>query len=389
MSKTIGRSQIQVDRRGPEWVRNNRAMSRGRYAQHAANLLERVESDGYWSNSHPSDLAGNPLPRVVTVKLIDTVSGAQFGIGFSLGGEAAAAYAAACFCAAIGLRRYLELFGLDVGVFEVPSPGLMTTLITDRGPGSGAALAEQVPFRELSPAYSGQSKSIVESSHPRGDQNAEAPSHPVSRLSPVGLARQELWRAVQHNHRSDASARLTPEMAAANVRANPMAIWTYLEERGRKAGRSMTFEHAVRTFLQPVIFGIDRNGIKLNHLRFILAEGDDDVLSSQAGAGSIEGYCLPMCLRHAWINLEGRLYQVEAQLPFCDDSDQLRLSLTELQAHGRRISAAKAAQAENKRAARLHGDIEFEKQLGAEFDRTQRRPGRAKVRRSVKHEPLR
>ncbi|MES1938445.1 hypothetical protein [Salinisphaera hydrothermalis] len=380
--KTFGRTQLQIDRRGREWVRNRQAISAGRFSEHVSNLLERVETDGYWSASHPVDAQGNPLPKLVTVTLADTLSATIFGVGFAFGSETAAAYHAACFSAAIGLERTLALFGLEAGQLDTPSAGLPPALITDRGPGSGAALAERLVFRELALSYSGQSKSTVESTHPRQDGNAEAPTFAISSLSAVGLARQELWRAVQQNHTSDASARLTPEMVAAHVPANPIGIWRYLEERGRTAGHTMRFEEAVRTFLQRVQFKITRDGLKFEEMSFAWpSEVAAERLAQYVAAGSVQGYCLEACVRHAWIEIDGAIYRVSARLPFEDDTGQTWISLTELTAHADRLRAGRLDQADNKCAAELYSSTTYTAQTDKSLDTDRKQRGRAKIRR--------
>lgn len=382
--KTIGREQLQIDRFGPEGVRNRLSISAGSYAQYTANLLERVEADAYWSKAFPVGPDNRPTPKLVIVRLRDTLSGCIVGVGFSHGAEREDAYCGAFFCAAIGLEHYLQLFGLGSEEFDMPNPGLMQTAIFDRGPGAGRRLADTISIRELSPSYSGQSKGIVESSHPRSDHIAGKPSHKVSHQSPVAMARQELWRAVSQNHDSNTVDRLTPDMAAANVPANPMGIWQYMAQRGRTSAVAMAFDEAARQFLRPATFTLDRSGISFHHLRFSASTLRLKNNLANMGTSTLQGYVLPMCVRHAWVEIDDQLYQVDAQLPFQDDEEQLYLSLRELQDHKERITAARTTQQDNMLGARLNAESSYQMQTGQTFDRWERRSGRPKVKTRTK-----
>ncbi|MDT0634870.1 hypothetical protein [Spectribacter hydrogenoxidans] len=377
--KGIGSEQIRIDKRGKEYVRNKTAASRGRFTEHTANLMERVEADGDWSSAHPIGLDKSPLPRIVTVRLIDSLSGCHIGVGFSEGAERAEAYRSAEFAAAIGLRRYSGLFGLDPGEFETPSPGLIQVSITDRGSGATQQVGDPAPIRELATAYSGQSKSLVESHHPRTSQDREAPSHMVSNLGPVQMAAQEVMRAIAHNYESDASGRMTPEMLAANVAATPISIWHYMETRGRTAAGRISFEAAVRRFLQRKNFSITRRGVTLEHFRFGSPDFDVQKHLRRDGVASVTGYILPMCVRHVWVESTVGLIQLDAQLPFADSDSQLYLSLTELQHHAERTRASQTAQRDQRQAARAYAKQHFLEQTGNEFDRSSRRAGAARL----------
>jgi hypothetical protein len=242
------------------------------------------------------------------------------------------------FSMAITKSRFGELFGIPISDNEWPCIGLPSKIIFDRGPGSSLNLVqsfqEHFPIRELTPSWSGQSKPNVESSHP-GSTNIEgAPQYIQSDLNPVDMAREEIMRVIKDNHTSDAWARMTPAMIAAEIPPSPAGIWDYMDERARTDAHPMAFDDAVRNFLTPVKFTVRHDGVYLRDQRY------DSSLFRKSGIleriaidqrTEIDGYILDLCVRYIWIEIDQKIIELKAVLPHLEDEAQLFMSRDELE----------------------------------------------------------
>ena len=93
--------------------RNRIASSRGRYSEEVANLMERIEADGYYIKERPKGYVdGTTLPPMCVVVSRDVLSGKKLGIGFSFGAERATAYRMMLFCMAVPKDYFCRLFGV-------------------------------------------------------------------------------------------------------------------------------------------------------------------------------------------------------------------------------------------------------------------------------------
>lgn len=388
VGKRIGLERVQRIRFGEARYRSKLAANRGTFIESCANLLERCEQDAYYLSERPRTLvAGGSGPRLVVCRIVCTTSGFCFGIGFAYDDERQDAYRAALFCAAIGKAYFLSLFGLDYEEADWPSQGLPPHLIVDRGPGAHESLLApdvgEIAVRELAPSWSGQSKAVVESSHPRTTALEGAPSYIQSDLNVIELARREVMRVIADNHSSDATNRLTPEMIAADVKGNPTAVYRYLDGRGRNSGVPMDFNRAVRAFLQPVQFTLSIDGLFLECMRF-----DSDALLetglrqrlAKGQSVTIPGYIYPLCVRTTWVDIDGRLVQVEAMLPIRDDVEQTYLSLRELKEHANELRRIKSEQREHAHAAVVEQAVKFKEVTGKQWHAGKRKGGAAPKR---------
>jgi hypothetical protein len=337
--KAFGIETIQRGIYGEQRFRNRLQASRGRYSQAVANVMEKVEADAYWVLERPRGFtAEHVMPGLCVVVLVCVATNMKVGIGFSLGSEEGAAYRAALFCAAIGKKKFGSLFGIVISDDEWPGEGLPANFIPDRGPGSSAAvvssLAGKTPLFELPPSYTPQSHATVEASHPRDVKLSGPPSFVQSRLNAVELARREILNLIGHNRSASAVDRMTIEMVADKVLPTPLEMWKYLDARGRSDAQPISFDDAVRAFLTPVEFDVEDGRLSLKKLFYnspaLRDTGAMDKLK-KVPACKLKGYALEMCVRRAWVVINNRLVEVDAQLPLRDDGQQLHVSLTELE----------------------------------------------------------
>jgi len=388
--KKLGLSTVRKSKLGDEKYRNCVADNSGRYSESLANVYERSESDCAYVKERPrkllSDDAGPPL---VVAREVDVLSGIALGIGFSYGTESHEAYRAAKFCSAVPKSYFCRLFGIEISDEEWPCTGLSPQSTTDRGPGASSKVFttdENLPsIRDLAPSYSGQSKATVESSHPRETQTAGTPSFVVSSLNAFQMARREIYRMLADNHAKDATDRLTPEMIAADTVPSPVGIFKFLNDRGRTSALPMSVHAAVREFLTPVTFKLNREGLWLQSLRYDSKQLQALGLTALAGKNmtlEVSGFALSLAIRIAWIEVDERIYEVEAILPIRDDSSQLDMSLSDLSQLDERMREIRSNQSEHAHAVRGKYEIRHQEETGHAWNTGTRKGGQPPSRRS-------
>ena len=304
------------------------------------------------------------------------------GVGFSSGGEKAEAYALAKFCAVVPRALMGRLFGLPLTEEDWPGRGLPSRGIYDRGAGAspkadGVGQAAS-PIKELAPSWSGQSKATVESSHPRNVSLDGQPTYTVSELNVFQMAAREMLRTPAENHRKDAVARLTPQMLLDGVAGNPAAITKYLIEKLRTSAIPMSTEVAVRKYLRPVNFVQKADGLWLEVLQFSHAHLHAHGLPARVPKDHspvIKGFVYPYSLYLAWVEIGGRLYEVEPLLRIREDREQLRITWADVNRLAELRREAAAMQREHGEAAMLEFEAQFVKLFGARADAVERKSG--------------
>lgn len=333
VEEAFGRQQMRINVWGHARVRNKVDSSRGRFSQAVANLLEKVSSDVTHCKDVPRGLLqGSQLSPLLKCEIVDDVSSAIFGIGFTLGSEKSRAYRSAQFCAVIGKQKFCRLFGLEIEEEEWPMKGLGPWHQTDRGPGAKGIRGDGAAFvpaiRSIVPSYSPRSNATAESAHKRQFHLEGAPTFTVSRLTPVQMVKGIILETIAQNHKRDVTEKLTPEMLIDGIPGTPMGIWSYLDARMRTCAQQVPFDLAVRTFLEPVELKRADGAVTLHGQRF----GSDALFEwlQSTSKESIQGYVLELCTRYVWIETGTGILEVEALLPIRDDEAQYFMSLTEL-----------------------------------------------------------
>lgn len=369
-------------------TRNKFRAPEGRYSNAVANLLEQVEADGRYTKDHPtSPYCGTLLPKLCVVVIVDIASSCTVGVGFSLNAEVSDAYRMALFSMAIQKQRFAALFGLSLSDDDWQCEGLSPFLTADNGPGkkvlaSGYNLTE-IPIRGSTPSSFGQSKATVETSNPRKIRTEGTPTYVQSDLNPVEMVKRELLRVVKDNHKRDVSEKLTPDMIAAGVVPSPAGMWKFLSERGRTDAIPMTFENAVRKFLSKATFTLMSDGAYFLHRRFDSAALRASGVLDQVATGQrieVQGYILDMCVRAAWVEIHGRIIEVEAILPLRDSHHQLAISLSELQALASARANLQSDMREHQHAVESNYQDQFAEQTGKDWHAGKEKTGRAKCR---------
>jgi hypothetical protein len=361
--------------RGKETYRNNEATSQGKYSEKLTNVCQRVHGDAeHIADAPRSYTSDEPLPALVKVQLIDGLSGYCVGVGFSLGSETGQCYLDALFCMAVPKPLFGKLIGYPIGDEEWPGHGVMSTLLVDRGAGASASTLMRLQklgiWRQMTPSYSPQSNSPVESRHARKMKMSGGPTHLRSGLTPAQMVKREVQKTLELNASSSAVDRASNEQLCRGV-YSPYQLHTDMLKRLRCDAQQISVEDAVRTFLTPIEFTVSEDLLKLNGRAY----GGEALRKSALGQSlrkrngtTVDGYALSIAARYTWVDVGGTLVMVEALLPFGDGEEQTHLSLHELESLGGRAAklrtkqrkqgpAAKAASAARVREHTGHADV--------------------------------
>lgn len=378
LEKRIGLKKTQIARFGVERSRNRLQGSRGSYTEHLSNLLECIEADGYTTTRHPVGLNGETLPKLIVVRIVDSVSRMRVGIGFSLDGERSSAYTMALVCMSMDKVEFCALFGLSITPEEWPSKGWSSRYITDRG--AGAVLdIDEIPFTEMTTSYAGQDKAIVESSQRRRDQIAGRPSYLMAKNSPIALAVEEITTLLAENQ--SVKVQRTPRMVSAQVLPTPIGVWNFLSQYGRSEEVSSR-DDAIR-LLPKVEVTCTKDGVEYCGERFrskALQESGLLDMAARQGSVKLTAYIMPMCIRQFWVEYSGRPIDVVWALPIDDGDSQTYLTLHELQALHRQNREDAARLAEHQDAVAIEMADRYRQTFGEYPGKAVRRVGRAKMR---------
>ncbi|SFB90169.1 hypothetical protein SAMN05216344_10557 [Polaromonas sp. OV174] len=388
----LGRGEIQKRRLGPNLVRGKIAPSLGPFTRAVANLMERVEADGYYCGERPIGLVEkSTLPHLCVVRKRDVASGALTAVGFSFAAERASAYRMATFCEAIDKVKFCSLFGIAIEAWEWPSIGTGAHGTADRGPGStdgafSADLEMQPVFRVMPPSYAGQSKAVMESSNPKKIKNQEAPSHLRSEKSVFQLSLREIRRVILDNESIDITDRITPDLWDKVRKPCPNALWTVLDELGRNDAVLVTFEDAVRAYLDQVEIVVKAGGIDLHGQRYdsraLRATGLlDRVAVSQVMR--MKAYVLEACVRHIWVDIDNQLIELDLQASLRAGDEILFMSLNEIKQREIEMRAMAPAFLEHRHATASKAHRAYEEETGLKWNSASRHSGSAKSGTSI------
>ncbi|MFZ2987016.1 hypothetical protein [Ideonella sp.] len=368
---------------GSARVRSRIAPSQGSYTTWVGNAMEILQYDGFFIDEVcVGYLPSSYLPRICVVRAICVGSGMVVGVGFSLRGETAEAYRMATFCMAVDKVWFCSLFGIRITEAEWPSAGLPLHQVTDRGPGAtkgaqGESIELQPMINELVSAYSGQSKATVETRHPKSVKTEGAPQFKVTRQSVVQVVRREIWRAIESNKSTNMTARLGPAAVAERTLPTPISVWNHLDQIGRTFAYQVKRDQVIRNYLSKVDLTVQDGAIYFMGFRYWSKALRDSELLERATT-RCQGYLLPACVRHIFIDTPDGILQVDASFGIRTDGEELSLSLAELEQLAQLRAEQQAEFREHREAARADVAERFEAETGIPFDQAEIRPGRAK-----------
>jgi len=396
VKKELGVEQVQKTLYGQARHRTRLAASKGSFSEEISNLMERVEADGYYIQERPKGyLEGSSLPPLCAVTARDVLSGLKLGIGFALGKETGEAYRMMLFSMAVPKDFFCSLFGIKIEAGEWPNVGLPGHLTIDRGPGARKDLIEELekkfPIKDMAPSWSGQSKATIESSHPRDFKLEGQPTFVQSDFTPIELMKKEIYKLILYNNAANMEGRFEPCSELAYVEPSPLGLWNHYNKLFRNDAIPFSISDAVRTFLTPVDFSLKSDGVWLDQRRFD-SEGlrDSGLLDKVSRSGKegakISGFMLDMCLRHVWIEHEGKLLLLEATVTRSAGEDTIYSSLAELKQWKESRPEIQSAFRVHKQSTTSEIMSRFEENTGKQWDSTTRRAGKPKRDASSRQE---
>ncbi|UMY61674.1 transposase [Pseudomonas sp. LS.1a] len=315
--KNFSLRKREVAQRGANKARA-RAGDKGSFSEKLINVNQLSEFDGYYISEKLSGLTeGSVVDSFCVVRAVCGVSGAIVGIGFSEGRENMESYRMCLFSMALNKVKFCELFGVEIAPEHWPCEGLSGSVVFDRGPGANYDVEPQINWLgelELTPVFSGQSKSTVESSHPRDKNDLEQPVVVQSKLNFVTMARREIRQVLEDNLGSDATGRMEEALILAGVKATPIGVWNYWSGRGRDSSIGMQFETAVRSFLAQHPATIKQDAVYFYGRKYRSPELEATGVFDRVSKDSViqtSVYVLTMCVRHIWLDVNGVLYELD------------------------------------------------------------------------------
>jgi hypothetical protein len=307
-------------------------------------------------------------------------------IGFSQGGERASAYRMELFCRAIDKVKFCALFGKEITRDQWLSYGLPPHDVQDRGAGStDDALPRsqkfQADIQELAQSHSGQSKAVIESSNPKTRKANDAPSYRASNMPVFELIRREIDRVLKDNETFNIKDRIPPNLLRNMTSLTPLALYSELDRRGRNDSMQIQFDDAVRTLLTKLKARVDRKGVWLHNQCF-----SSESLRKSKLFGRIRGpqnpeievYVLEACVRHIWVDIEGKLLELDIQVPMRVGNEVLYLSLDELKEREKFLRHLNLAHEEHRDAYTAKIEREFSEQTGKTWNSGRTVSGRVK-----------
>ena len=153
----------------------------------------------------------------------------------------------------------------------------------------------------------------------------------------------------------------------------------------------MCIRDSIRTFLTPKKFKLREDGVYLSGRRYnssqLKATGIfDRLMGIGEKAPAIEGYVLDLCVRHVWVEVDGRLFMLDTILRFRGSEEDLYISLQEVEEFQRTRREVRSEFRETRRAASGQAIAAFEDQTGTAWDSDRVASGRPKRTKEANQE---
>lgn len=387
VDQTIGKKRKRRTRIGRKKERSKFAPFVGSFSSNVANLMERVEGDAYVLKEVPRGLISDAdVKPLVVVRLRDQRSGLFTGIGFSFGSETSSAYRMARFVQAVDKVWLCSLFGIRITAAMWPSEGNSPHDIQDRGPGgTDGAFAREDEFTpvivEGSPSRSPQSKALIEASNPREPKVDDQLAHMRSDKNAFQLVVQEIWRLIRDNDSMNVKDRVSDDLLEEVSVPTPLRLWKALDARMRNDGVAMLREDAIRAFLTPAKAKLTRRGVELMGRVFRSDALDKSGLRECINGNQtleVDVWVLEACVRHIWLDMRGKLIQLDMTAAYRTTDREFFVTLSELQERADQHRKWERKLPEHQQATEAHVAEQHRSQTGKSWRSAKAKPGRAK-----------
>jgi hypothetical protein len=369
--RELGRDEVRRILYGETRISYNEAPRVGPTWADLVNVGQRIHIDACHTEEHPKSYIGNfHLAKLCVVKIVDGLSAAILGIGFSLGSETEQAYRYAMFCAAIPKSKFGEIIGILIADDRWCCIGLPDNTLSDNGPGSSKSVRDSsqgvTGGSSTTPSYDPKVNAPVETKNPRKKRPMGAPSHKVSKLTPIDLMRREVFSVIEKNWSDDVGER-TPALAAMESDVTcPMELYRHFVSLHRTSLRQIPFLDAVRTYLDLVEFEVKGGRLYFLDMEYYseqsLQSGLAQFIRNRNGV-KLKAYAMQLVPRYAWIEFKGQLVEVRLVI----DGQEAYLSMQERQAVQEKKKALDAKRTSNKKNGKVASQDEFKAATGKEW----------------------
>lgn len=354
------------------------------------NVGQRINIDASHIEEHPRSYIGNyPLGKLCITKIVDGLCGVILGIGFSLGSETERGYRYALFCAAISKAKFGEIIGWFILDEDWPCIGLPENTLSDNGPGSTKKVREAAQETNggstATPSHDPKINAPVEAKNPRKKKPMGPPTYKVSKHTPIDLIRRETAMIMQKNRSDDVRDR-TPAPAAMQAEVTcPIELYRYYVSLHRTSLRQISFETAVRTYLDSVEFEVDGGRLTFQGQEYY---SEQSVLSGLAkfirkrDGLKLTAYVMQLVTRYAWVEFQGQLVEVRTVI----DGQEAYLSVEERQAVEKKKSKLNSKRDQNKKMGKVADQEAFKAATGKEWHSSTVRKGTFKLSEMAKEE---
>lgn len=381
----LGLENVQKTLYGKAAVRAKATKNEGNYTGQYSNILDAIQVDAYVVSERPRAMfSDEPMEALYVAEGVCMTTGATIGVGFSLGGETGEAYRSLLFCMAVP-KEYIEKIYGTPGLNWIMQ-GLSADLRSDRGPGGYSSIVERLetkfPFKTIIPSHSGQSNSCVEANHPRDVHDQEPASYVLSDLNVVQMMKREMCRAAAKNKSKNISSRLDDEaihyFVDNGLAATPHNYWIYLDDRLRTAAWQISLEAAVRAFWTPIELPVDKDGVRHRHRHYTSPALRASRLVKRLGQKDevkVKAYVFSLVLPYLWVEVDGRLIELEATMRVRTDKGDLSVSISEFEETAQKLAKLNSLTRASADAAMADAEKRFEENTGIAWAAGERRRG--------------
>lgn len=385
--KALGLAYVQTAIYGQPRMKYKSKINKGNQTSQYASILEELQVDAFYVADRPRAMhSDEPSEALVVAEGVCVTTGAVVGVGFSLGGETGEAYRSMLFCMAAPKDYIARLYGIPPDLLNWPMQGIPGAMTSDRGPAGHRKFAErleqQFPIKTITPSYEGQPKASVETTHPKTTKLEGEPSYVLSDLNVMGMIKREIKRAAAKNDSKDISNRLSDQAIHdfynAGLVGTPRHYWQYLSERMRTHARQISLEEAVRSLWTPVKLAVDRDGVRFRHRHYSSKVLLESPLMKKVGLTKglqVQAYVLSLVARVVWVDIDGRLMELEATMRVRGDEEDMLVPISQLAETEKLLREIQSKTRESGQAATNRAEAEFQEMTGVRWDAGQRKKG--------------
>lgn len=340
----FGLDAVHITKYGAPRIRRKSSTNDGNYSSQYARILEGLEVDAYYCPERPRTMIGDgPADPLVVAVGIDPKTSHATGVGFSVGAETSEVYRAMLFCSVVP-RAYTErMYGLPKdSLKDWLLLGYPSNVRSDRGPGGVRGLVQDLearfPIKTVVPASEPLSKATVEASNPRHTQVEGSPTYVLSALNTMQMIKREVFGARLSTFKRNISDKLSDEEIDTLQRegrsATPHDYADYLLKRLATAGRMMSMSQAVRALWTPIKLTVGADGVRHRHRIFTSSDYLKSEFRRRLGTKEVEvsGYGLSAVFTILWLELDGKLVEVEAASKSRQDAEDRLMPKAEVEA---------------------------------------------------------